>query len=98
MPFDQSDLEAGVRLIGQKVRTRRVELGWSQESLAIRVEIDRKSLQNIEYGRASTRNPDGSYDVGNPKFDTLLRLANALEIDVAYLVDPKLPLRSSTLP
>jgi transcriptional regulator with XRE-family HTH domain len=75
-------------MLGEKVTAAREERGFSQTELANRAGIQRKSLQNIEYARSSMKDELGRYGHGNPKLDTIYSIAAALEIDIAYLVDP----------
>ena len=85
------DFSAVVAALGEKVHLMREKRGLSQTELANRADVQRKSLQNIEYGRGSMKRADGTYGIGNPKLDTVHALARALRVDLAYLVDPTVP-------
>ncbi|HEY0890175.1 MAG TPA: helix-turn-helix transcriptional regulator [Nocardioides sp.] len=84
------DFRRVAETLGRKVRVRREKLGLSQEELGHRVGMDRKAIQNVEYGRASTKK-QGFYGPGNPKLDTIFGLAQVLEVSVGYLADPDVP-------
>lgn len=92
-PIRAEEFARAVELLGQKVRARREALGLSQEELALRCQFDRKAIQNVEYGRSSTKK-DGAYSLGNPKLETVFTIAKALEISVGYLVDPEQPVEA----
>lgn len=82
--------EAAIKL-GAKVKARRERLGLRQDELGHLIGMDRKAIQNVEYGRSSTKK-NGSYGPGNPKLDTIFALARALDVSIAYLTDPEIPL------
>ena len=88
---DSTDFAEAVALLGAKVAAVRELRGLTQTELANSVGMQRKSVQNIEYGRASMKGADGTYGPGNPKLDTVFQLAGALRVDLAYLVDPSRP-------
>lgn len=67
------------RELGVRLHQRRVEAGLSQKALADLAVISRFRYQQLESGGA-----DGS----NPTLLVLVRLANALEVDVADLIPP----------
>ncbi|MBO0842767.1 MAG: helix-turn-helix transcriptional regulator [Nocardioides sp.] len=92
-PIRDDELARAIALLGQKVRARREALGMSQEELGLRCQMDRKAIQNVEYGRSSTKK-DGAYRPGNPKLDTIFTIAKVLDISVAYLVDPTRPVEN----
>ncbi len=62
------------RAFGEAVRTRRGELGLSQEALGEKACLDQTYLSGIETGRR------------NPSLDVLVRLAAALELPLSTLV------------
>ncbi|QWF24150.1 helix-turn-helix domain-containing protein [Nocardioides sp. LMS-CY] len=81
--------EDAARLLGRKVRAAREARGFSQDELAGRTGISRNQIQNIEHCRNNTRDPvTGRPGPGNPRLDTIFILAEVLDIDVTYLVDP----------
>ncbi|THA78427.1 XRE family transcriptional regulator [Streptomyces sp. A0642] len=62
------------RLIGTRIRDARALRGLSQERLGELSGVDRQTINRIEQGHVSTR------------IDTLLRIAEALDVPVAELV------------
>lgn len=62
------------RTLGDRVRERRGALSLSQEGLALRAELDRTYVAQVESGRR------------NVSLDTLCLLATALGVDVGTLV------------
>jgi len=60
-------------ILGQRIRARRKELGLSQEGLAHAAALDRSYVGRIERGEH------------NLTFTALVRLARAMECDVAAL-------------
>lgn len=60
-------------VLGQRIRTRRKELGWTQEELADHAEIDRSYIGGVERGER------------NITFTVLCLIANALGRDVGAL-------------
>lgn len=61
-------------IIGQNIKARRTELQLSQEQLAHEANIDRTYLQSIEKGKR------------NVSIDVLLRLSNALDVQLTTLL------------
>jgi transcriptional regulator with XRE-family HTH domain len=59
---------------GDRVRARRQELGWSQEQLALKANINRTYIASLEGGHR------------NPSLDLIARLASAMKVDVGDLV------------
>ncbi|KIC50873.1 helix-turn-helix transcriptional regulator [Tateyamaria sp. ANG-S1] len=62
-----------VRDFGENLRAARKQRGYSQESFAHAVDLDRTYIGGIERGER------------NPGLKTVVRIADALEIDVADL-------------
>lgn len=62
------------RVFGERVRNRRNELGWSQEKAADKCGIHWTQLGKVERGQRSLR------------LETIVRIANGLEIDAGVLV------------
>lgn len=76
--------------MGRRVQERRHELGLTQEQLAERTGISRNQIQNIENNRNNTKHPEsGKPGPANARLDTVFLLADALEVSVAYLIDPE---------
>ena len=71
-------------IFAHTIRERRMELGLSQEQVALRADIDRNHYQLMESARSDRR----SNRAVNPRFFTLLKLANALEMPVEELLHP----------
>lgn len=67
--------EPAVLEVGHRVRVRRVALGMSQEVLAEQAGLHRTYIGAVERGER------------NVTLQTLLRLAGALKVDVAHLVE-----------
>lgn len=65
--------------IGDRVRARRVERGWTLDELADRSGVSRRMVVNVEQGAS------------NPSIATLLRLSDALGVGLPVLVDVERP-------
>jgi transcriptional regulator with XRE-family HTH domain len=74
----EEDGKAGVnettRVFGERVRSRRQELGLSQESAAVRCGIHWTQLGKVERGQRSLR------------LETIVKIADGLDIDPGVLV------------
>ena len=62
------------KVIGQKIRERRLFLGITQEAIANRLDVNPSHISNIECGRA------------NPSLTALIRIANILHCSVDYFI------------
>jgi transcriptional regulator with XRE-family HTH domain len=62
-----------LKRLGQKIRERRKSLGWTQEELATRADIDRSYMGGVERG------------LRNLTFTVLCQICTALGCDVAEL-------------
>lgn len=62
------------RAIGAHIRAARLHANLTQEGLALRIDLDRSSLNRIEQGHQS------------PLLDTLIRLADAIGVPLGDLV------------
>lgn len=64
-------------IVGRRIRSRRKELGWSQEKLGVAIGID----------ESSSRARISRYELGNhePPLDTARNIAKALGVPLAYL-------------
>ena len=60
--------------LGVRISQLREQKGISQRQLALRLELDRVTLNKIESG------------TGNPTFETLLRIAGGLDVEVQDLL------------
>lgn len=58
---------------GTRLRTLRMDLGWSQEEFAHRAGLDRTYVSGVERG------------VRNPTLDVITKFAATLEVDIADL-------------
>lgn len=83
----QPDFAPKAQLFGRKVRSRRAELGLSERKLAERASLSRGYVALLLKDRGSHKDAHGEYKLPNPTLDVIWRLAEALEVDVAYLVD-----------
>lgn len=72
-----SEPDHNPNLIGRRIRSRREELGWSQEKLGVLIGID----------ESSSRARISRYELGNhePQLDTARNIAKALGVPLAYL-------------
>lgn len=64
-------------LVGKRIRSRREELGWSQEKLGVAIGLD----------ESSSRARISRYELGThePQLATARNIAKALEVPLAYL-------------
>ncbi|MBD5401517.1 helix-turn-helix transcriptional regulator [bacterium] len=69
------DLGMISKKISKKVKLERNKKGYSQEELAFRAKINKNTIWKIETGQVS------------PNINTLEKIAVALEIDFATLID-----------
>lgn len=60
--------------LGEAVKTRRVDLGLTQEQVSLRSDLHQRWLSNVETGKR------------NPSYASLRRLASALELTTAELI------------
>jgi transcriptional regulator with XRE-family HTH domain len=77
---DQASTSARLREIGLRVQHLRNQEGLTQRELTQRCGVARSHIADIELGKQ------------NPTVVTLLRLAAALRVDLADLVDTRTPL------
>src|SRR5687767_6565468 len=75
LPALYASAAAAQRLVGARIRERRVSLGWSQEMLACRAHLHRTYVSSVESGGR------------NISLLNLLRIAYELGIDAAVLVE-----------
>ena len=78
MSFRSKNLEEVRQILAANVKRIRAAKGVSQERAALEAGIDRTLLSKIER------------QITNPSLETLLRLANYLEVDIAVLLDSKI--------
>ena len=71
---DTATAAVAQRVVGARIRERRVELGWSQEMLACRAHLHRTYVSSVESGGR------------NISLLNLLRIAFELGIDAGALV------------
>lgn len=60
-------------ILGQRIRFERLKKGLSQEELAEKTDLSRRAISCIECG------------VNDAKYTTLLKIADALDIDISLL-------------
>lgn len=60
--------------LAQHIRSAREKRGWTQEQLAVRADVSRSTIQNLETGRRQ------------PHRGSLKRIAEALGVDIADLI------------
>ena len=61
--------------VGERIRKRRTELGWTQDVLAQKAGVSKSFLSDLENGKR------------NVGADTLLEIARALSLSLDYLMD-----------
>ncbi|WP_267244334.1 helix-turn-helix domain-containing protein [Streptomyces sp. PR69] len=62
------------RAVGEQIRATRLRANLTQEAVALRIGMDRATYNRIEQGHAS------------PLLDTLILIADALDVPLAELV------------
>lgn len=84
-------------VVAAKVRQKFDELDWTQQQLIERASISRTYVQALlnNRGSASPDRPEGRYKPFNPTLDVIWKLAEALDLDPAYLVDSTRPIEPS---
>lgn len=75
MPPAKPPLSETARQFGDRVRERRRELGWSQETAAVRCGVHWTYLGQVERGQRS------------PRLENILKLAAGLETSPGELLD-----------
>ncbi len=89
----QPDFAERARTFGDKVRRRAEDLELTQRELIEKTGLSRGYIQLLLNNRGSHKDESGHYKPLNPTLDVLWRLADALEVDVSYLVDPERPIQ-----
>jgi len=84
--------EERAALFSAKVRQRRHELGLSERQLMDRTGLSRGYIQLLLNTRGSHKDDAGEYRLPNPTLDVIWVLAQALDTDITYLVDPDRPI------
>lgn len=81
---------SAAELLGRKVAATREARSLTQEELAALTGISRNQIQNIERNRNNTKDPEtGLPGPANARLDTLYLLADALQVEVTWLVDSR---------
>jgi len=62
-------------LFGSRIRTLRINKGWTQEFLAEKINITSNYLSSIERGKE------------NPTFDMIVKLSNGIKVEMWELFD-----------
>lgn len=89
------EFEKRAKLFGQKIRQRRHELRLTEMQLIERTGLSRGYIQLLLNSRGSHKDPaTGTYRLPNPTLDVVWLLAEALEVEPAYLVDYNRPVES----
>lgn len=82
------EFAARARLFGEKVRSRHDELGLTERQLVERTGLSRSYVQLLLNNRGTAKDRrTGEHGPPNPTLDVIWRLADALDLDPAYLVD-----------
>ncbi len=77
-------------LLGRRVASTRELRGLTQEQLAELTGLSRNQIQNIERNRNNSKDPvTGIPGPGNARLETVFVLADALQVDVTWLLDTK---------
>ncbi|HQH08719.1 MAG TPA: helix-turn-helix transcriptional regulator [Phycicoccus sp.] len=75
-------------LMGRRVAATREVRGLTQEQLAHLTGLSRNQIQNIERNRNNSKDPEtGKPGPGNARLETIFVLAEALHVEVSWLVD-----------
>ena len=90
----QPDFAERAKTFGEKVRRRAEELELTQRELIEKTGLSRGYIQLLLNNRGSHKDPEGRYKPLNPTLDVVWRLADALEVEIAYLADPERPVQS----
>jgi transcriptional regulator with XRE-family HTH domain len=84
--------EERAALFSSKVRQRRHELKLTERDLIERTGLSRGYIQLLLNTRGSHKDPvTGTHKLPNPTLDVIWLLAQALEVNISYLVDPSRP-------
>ncbi len=67
--------ELNFKVIGSKIKERRLILGIKQEEIAFALDVNPSHISNIECGRV------------NPSLTALVRIANVLQCSVDYFIN-----------
>lgn len=74
--------------MGRKVAAAREARSLTQEQLAEMTGISRNQIQNIERNRNNVKDPtSGRPGPANARLDTLYLIADALQVEITWLVD-----------
>lgn len=76
MAEPSSETTSSEALLGQRIRARRNQLGWTLEQASQSTSLARSTLSKIENGLMS------------PTYDALIKLAAGLKIDISELFEP----------
>ena len=74
-----------VRILGDVIKKRRVELGLTQSEIAEAIDVDPRTILNIENYK------------GNPKFEALCSLIRTLQLDTQEIFYPELAKETASL-
>ncbi|NYV73002.1 helix-turn-helix domain-containing protein [Streptomyces sp. UH6] len=79
LPDDTAWIRDYLQVIGERIRAARLHQNLTQEKVYLAAGIDRRTLQEVEAGR------------GNPRVETLLRIAAVLDIPIGQLMQHDAP-------
>lgn len=79
-PLDPLDWKTYGLALGQRIRQVREAIGMTQQELWLRAGLSRAQMQNIERSRSAHGGP------GNPRLETVYRIAQALRVPVIALL------------
>jgi transcriptional regulator with XRE-family HTH domain len=89
----EPDFAARAQLFAAKVRRGFEDSEMTQRQLIDATGLSRGYIQLLLNQRGSHKDEAGDYKPPNPTLDVVWRLADALELDLGYLVDPAEPVR-----
>lgn len=78
----RTDTNSLAKRLGRKIATRRKALGWTQDELAERVEVDAETISRFERGAHL------------PSLPTLERLAVSLRVEIGELLSKTVPTKA----
>jgi transcriptional regulator with XRE-family HTH domain len=92
----QPDFAVRAQVFSDRLRHYVERAGLTQRELIELTGLSRGTIQLLLNNRGSHKDADGTYKPPNPTLDVIWRLAGALRIDVADLIDPNRPLADAS--
>lgn len=74
--YSNTDYDYNAALFGEKIRVLREKKGLTQDTLAVKLDVNIRTIYNIETGKTKTA----------PRLDTVVKLCNVLNCDPSYLL------------